>query len=191
MLQLVSNGNKMVLVFFIIQIYNFIKIHMKYDNISFYLYVGYFLATCLIPLVWMVVARILLGFIIILQSNQQLIKTIQRILQVFPEGIIIQSLDEKSQQVVLQFVNNTANREIINYDYSWEKPIEDSKLDYMIAMVDNVWQNNINEYQDIQFYKLSEYLQSQIDEVCRTHTEVTSSIELKDINNTDDISIQK
>ena len=181
----------MVLVFFIIQIYNFIKIHMKYDNISFYLYVGYFLATCLIPLVWMVVARILLGFIIILQNNQQLIKTIQRILQVFPEGIIIQSLDEKSQQVVLQFVNNTANREIINYDYSREKPIEDNKLDYMVAAIDNIWQSSIHEHQDIQFYRLSDYLQSQIDEVCRTQSEVTNSVELKDKNNTEDTKLQK
>ena len=181
----------MVAVFIIIQIYQIIQIHITYTNISLYYYVGYVFTICLIPLVWMIIARILLGFILILQNNQQLIKTIQRILQVFPEGIIIQSLDEKSQQVVLQFVNNTANREIVNYDYSWEKPIEDSKLDYMVAMVDNVWQNNISEYQDIQFYKLSEYLHSQIDEVCRTQSEVTNSIELKNINNSCNDNTQK
>ena len=181
----------MVAVILIVQIYQIIQIHITYTNISFYYYAGFLSITVLLPLVWMIIARILLGFIIILQNNQQLIKTIQRILQVFPEGIIIQSLDEKSQQVVLQFVNNTANREIINYDYSWEKPIEDSKLDYMVAMVDNIWQNNISEYQDIQFYKLSEYLQSQIDEVCRTQSEVTCSIELKKFNNSCNDNTQK
>ena len=181
----------MVAVFIIIQIYQIIQIHITYTNISLYYYVGYVFTICLIPLVWMIIARILLGFILILQNNQQLVKTIQKILQVFPEGIIIQSLDEKSQQVVLQFVNNTANREIVNYDYSWEKPIEDSKLDYMVAMVDNIWQNNISEYQDFQFYRLSEYLHSQIDEVCHSQSEVTNSIELKNINNSCNDNTQK
>ena len=175
----------------IVQIYQFIQIHLTYSDISFYYYCGFIYATCLFPLVWMAVARVLLGFIISLQNNQQLIKTIQKILQVFPEGIIIQSLDEKSQQVVLQFVNNTANREIVNYDYLQDKPIEDNKLDYIISTISNICQNNFNEFQDLQFYRLSEYLQSQIDEVCHSQSEITNSIELKSSNNTDNDNSQK
>ena len=45
----------------------------------------------------MVIARTLLGFILMIHKNHDLIETIKKILEVFPEGIIIQSLDKDSQ----------------------------------------------------------------------------------------------
>ena len=86
----------------------------------------------------MIVARILLGFIEIMNDNQLLIKTIQKILQVFPEGIIIQTLDEKSQKLVLQFINNAAAKEILSYDDALNKPIDDGKLNYFINEIHNL-----------------------------------------------------
>ena len=74
----------------------------------------------------MVVARILLGFFEIMHNNQVLIETIKKILQVFPDGIIIQSLDEETQKLVLQFINNAAVREIANYESPLNKPIDDT-----------------------------------------------------------------
>ena len=73
----------------------------------------------------MVVARILLGFFEIMHNNQVLIETIKKILQVFPDGIIIQSLDEETQNLVLQFINNAAARDIVNYESPLNKPIDD------------------------------------------------------------------
>ena len=63
----------------------------------------------------MVIARILLGFILMIHNNQDLICTMKKILEVFPEGIIIQSFDESTQQLVVKFANNSAANEIINY----------------------------------------------------------------------------
>ena len=76
----------------------------------------------------MVVARILLGFFEIMHNNQVLIETIKKILQVFPEGIIIQSLDEKSQKLILEFVNDAAVKEIANYEDPLNKPVDDTTL---------------------------------------------------------------
>ena len=51
--------------------------------------------------------------IILLNTNKDLIHTIQTILQIFPEGVIIRSLDDKSMQTIMKFANNIANKELI------------------------------------------------------------------------------
>ena len=43
-----------IVIFFIIQTYQIISLHIKYSNISFSLYVGFIITTLLIPLIWMV-----------------------------------------------------------------------------------------------------------------------------------------
>ena len=54
--------------------------------------------------------------IILLKTNKDLIHTIQTILQVFPEGVIIRSLDETSKQTILKFANNIAKKVLIDED---------------------------------------------------------------------------
>ena len=123
---------KMVFVFMVVQTYNIILLHINYTKISTYLYVGYMFATVLIPLIWMIVARILLGFISLQHNNQELINTIKRILQVFPEGIIIQSLDENTRKFVVKFANNEALQKILKYEEPLDKPIDNTKLDFKV-----------------------------------------------------------
>ena len=55
-------------------------------------------------------------FIILLKTNKDLIHTIQTILQVFPDGVIIRSLDETSKQTILKFANNIAKKVLIDED---------------------------------------------------------------------------
>ena len=40
-----------------------------------------------------------------LQRNKRLIKTIKNILEVFPEAVLIQSLDENTSTFILKFMN--------------------------------------------------------------------------------------
>ena len=54
--------------------------------------------------------------IILLKTNKDLIHTIQTILQVFPDGVIIRSLDETSKQTILKFANNIAKKVLIDED---------------------------------------------------------------------------
>ena len=48
--------------------------------------------------------------IALLKINKDLIHTIQNILQVFPEGVIIRSLDERSKELIMKFANNIASK---------------------------------------------------------------------------------
>ena len=84
----------------------------------------------------MVIARIVLGFIQLIQKNQELVKTIKHILQVFPEGVIIQSYQETpSKELVVKFVNDTAQKEILTYDNPLESPIKEDKMEYTLNEV--------------------------------------------------------
>ena len=64
----------------------------------------------------MLVSLKLKEIIILLKTNKDLIHTIQTILQVFPEGVIIRSLDETSKQTILKFANNIAKKVLIDED---------------------------------------------------------------------------
>ena len=51
--------------------------------------------------------------IVVLKHNKDLIHTIQTVLQVFPEGVVIRSLDETSRQTITKFANNIAAKVLI------------------------------------------------------------------------------
>ena len=114
----------------------------------------------------MVVAKILLGFILMLNNNHELINTFKKILQAFPEGIIIQSFDEKLKKLVVQFVNNTAAKEIIDYNNHLEKEIDENRLKFKIEInkclseFSASWDNSDTNSK----FTLSEILTSQIEE---------------------------
>ena len=52
--------------------------------------------------------------LLLLKENRDLIATIRKILQVFPEGVIIQELDEKSQKYITKYANSSIRKEILN-----------------------------------------------------------------------------
>ena len=179
---------KMIIVFMIVQVYNIVQIHLNYSDVSNYFYMGYMVATLLIPLVWMIVARILLGFIQLQHNNQQLIKTIKKVLQVFPEGIIIQSLDKNTKELIVKFVNYEAQKEIVKYEDLLERPIDNSKLNIEIkdSKYSNPWNSQGIENQASQQINLYEYLQYQTEIIQKDHNENASSIEIWENNNHDD-----
>ena len=171
---------KMVLLFWSIQLYNFVMLHITYEYISTYFYCGYAIIVILLPLIWMVIARTLLGFILMIHNNHDLIETIKKILEVFPEGIIIQSLDKDSQWLTVQFTNNTAAKEIINYEDHCAKPIDDEQLSFVVKSDNSLIESNIlsqNENQQKEC-NLSELLQLQIENTISNQTEVVNSVEL-------------
>ena len=180
---------KMIIVFTVVQIYNIIQIHINYSDVSSYFYMGYMVATLLIPLVWMIVARILLGFIQLQHNNQQLINTIKKILQVFPEGIIIQSLDENTKELIVKFVNYEAQKEIVKNEYSLGKPIDNSKLNIEIkeSKYSNPWNSQGIENQASQQISLYEYLLYQTEIIQKDHNDNDErSIEIWDNSNYED-----
>ena len=149
----------MVFAFWSVQIYNFIQVHLTYSNISEFFYPAYILTSIVLPLVAMVIARILLGFILVIHNNQELISTIKRIIEAFPEWIIIQSIDPDSNKLILQFANETATKDIISYDNPWGKSIDNEKLNFIIKTTDNVrWTNCLCKSSELESYTLSDFL---------------------------------
>ena len=150
----------MVLSFWFIQAYNFIMIHLTYSSISHFFYLSYLFTVISLPLVIMVISRIILGFILMIHNNQDLIKTIKRILEVFPEAIIIQSFDKDTSKLVLQFTNQAAKKEVIDYPDSSGKPIDEQHLNYVIKTYDDVKDKTHSEFNDDQSesYSLTELL---------------------------------
>ena len=52
----------------------------------------------------------------VLKENKDLIKTIKTILQIFPEGVIIRSLDPESLKILTKFANDVAVNEHLSQD---------------------------------------------------------------------------
>ena len=107
---------RMMFLYWIVQLYNFIMLHVTYDNLGFYFYAGYAFVTVLLPLVCMIIARIILVFLLLIHNNQELVKVIYKVLQIFPEGFLVQQQDSQTQSLVVQFVNDTAAKEILDYE---------------------------------------------------------------------------
>ena len=169
----------MVFAFWSIQIYYFIQTHLTYSNISYFFYVSYIFTIVALPLVIMVVSRVLLGFILMICNNQELIKTVKWILEVFPEGIIIQSIEKDSNKLTLQFSNDTANNEILGFKSSIGKPIQDQYLDFTIKVNDVQNKNYSSKSIKQQNSSLSELLETHAHTVLRGEAETSNSLEIK------------
>ena len=170
----------MVIVFWLIKTYNFVIIHYKYKDISVYFYWGYVFICVFLPLIWMIIARILLGFILIIKKNQELTNTIKNILKIFPEGILIQSIDENTKETILKFANDTAKADIINYEDPIGLPILDEKLEYILKEVDDYkeTENFVDQGHEINRMTLSELLSKHLYFIEIHENVVTSNIEL-------------
>ena len=110
-------------------------LHITYSKISPYFYWGYLFITITIPLVWMVVAKILLGFLLLIHNNQELIKTTKNILQIFPEGIIIQTWGHTEDKLLVDFVNNTASKELLNENNPQNGQTDRNKIKDILNLV--------------------------------------------------------
>ena len=179
---------RMIILYWFIQILNLILLHLVYEKLNFYFYVGYAFITILLPLVWMLIARIILVFLMLIRNNQELVKIIYKILQIFPEGFLIQELDKDSEQLIVQFVNDTAAKEIVNYENPCGKPIDDSKLNYTVKKI-NTSQDETQHYPNdegrIIASSLSKTLQSHVN-IIENNIEAIYSIEILDERKSDD-----
>ena len=114
-----------------------------------------------------------------IHNNQDLIKTIKKILEVFPDGIIIQSYDAKTQKFVVKFANNSAAKEIINSEDSYGKPVDDNKLSFDVKYDTTHHENASFENQNKlpQDWSFSELLQSQIQAIIANKIEASNWVE--------------
>ena len=106
-----------------------------FENVPILLYSAFLFTIILFPITSAIVADKIKETIYVLKSNQNLIHTIKAILEVFPEGVLIRSLDSLTKQTVLKFANETIKRKLfgqnsdcLNWSEFEVQPIE--SLDY-------------------------------------------------------------
>ena len=134
----------------------------------------------IIPLVIMVISRVVLGLILVIYNNQDLIKTIKKILEGFPEGIIIQSVDQKSDRLVLKFINDDAKNEIIQYEDPTDRSIDDESLNYELKSSNNCNHQENGDVNDERYEcnSLSKLLLFHTKSIQASGGEISSSVEL-------------
>ena len=82
--------------------------------------------------------------IYLLKTNQNLINTIRTILEVFPEGVLIRSLDPKSRETILKFKNNIAKGFIMDKDNSKLEDVVIDQIDFSSKEVPENLASRIN-----------------------------------------------
>ena len=133
------NWRKLVLISYIIIIFFLIIMNLCFEDIPLETYISFIITCIFFPIIWMLISLKLKEILALLKNNNELIHTIQQILQVFPEGVIIRSLDERSMQTILKFSNNIANKDLIEEDLvgGKTKGIKINILDHKNLNLDN------------------------------------------------------
>ena len=101
---------KIVAWFYIVMIAYVIAINLKYDDVSFTLYASIACSCFIFPTTLIFISQKIKEMIILLKTKKDLIHTIRSILQVFPEGVIIRSVDPVAKQTVIKFANDVASQ---------------------------------------------------------------------------------
>ena len=90
----------------------------------------------------------------LIKENKDLIHTIKTILQVFPEGVIIRSLDQKSKQTLMKFANEIAKQ------FLWEQDVAEKDVTVLINS-----KSPKSDTFDSTEYSVDEFLQKQESEI--------------------------
>ena len=111
--------------------------------------------------------------IALLKINKDLIHTIQNILQVFPEGVIIRSLDERSKESIMKFANNIASKTL---EKEQQADQENNKIS--IQMLNS---EQIANQEDYSFTCINDFLNYQEEQIGLENLEfVEQLIKIKD-----------
>ena len=170
---------RMILLFWTVMSYYIIATHITFGVMSFLYYFGMIWINVLVPLIIMVIARIVLGFIELIQKNQELVRTIKHILQVFPEGVIIQSIEESQPEgLVVRFVNDTAKKEILTYENPIDCSIDESKMHYLVKEIQKD-ADTVDQDAARSSLKITDILNSHLLILKDNNLDATSEIEIK------------
>ena len=114
----------MVYLFWFIKIIYMVAMHIKFGFMNYIFYLGVASASIFFPFIGVILSKIVLSFMDLLHQNKELVFTIQHILHIFPEAVLIQT-KEKSDELKLKFINQTAQVEILDHVKQADNKIED------------------------------------------------------------------
>ena len=87
-------------------IYYILRITSYYETLNFILYPALISGTVYFIFTVIMIAKQIKEILYLIKENKELIHTINSILQTFPEGVIIRSLDEISRKTLTKFAND-------------------------------------------------------------------------------------
>lgn len=94
-----------------------------YSDVTPAFYFSFVFLSILFPLSCLFISEKIKELFILMKTNKDLIHTVRTILQQFPEGVIIRSVDPISKQTINKFANDMANK-VICRDPAEEVPRE-------------------------------------------------------------------
>jgi signal transduction histidine kinase len=98
----------------------------------------------------MIHSRVFKDMLHLLKENKDLIQMIRKILEMFPEAVVIQSLDETMKKFIMKYANRNAMEHIVKSDYEEEEYLRKVKL------VNGNEEISINDFLSQQNSKLEE-----------------------------------
>ena len=122
---------RVLISFYVISVIYFVLMNWFYNDIPFLLYVVFIVLWILLPTTLYLFSQKMIEMFILLKTNKELIHTIRSILQIFPEGVIIRSIDPVTNQTVIKFANDVANQFLnkINENVEFIRDLKVSKLE--------------------------------------------------------------
>ena len=97
-----------------------VLLNWYYSDISIELYPSIAITWVIFPTTLIFISQKIKEIIILLKTKRDLIHTIRRILQIFPEGVIIKSIDPVTKKTVIKFANDVANQFLNKIDDTFE-----------------------------------------------------------------------
>ena len=167
---------KLIIVFWITMSCLLIISTTKYENTPIVLYVAILTHSIMFPVATMFYWIKIKETILLVKTNKDLIHTIRMILQVFPEGVVIRSLDSNTKQTITTFANDVA-KNILNFDVQ-------KKLILDTFDVHTVWSNEESFNQDLlEQFNLSDFLNQQETKLENNKISIKSIEQLVELRN--------
>ena len=139
---------KIVAWFYFIMILYVTMVYLYFDEVPVSLYASVLFTWLIFPITLIFTSQKIKEMIVLLKTKKELIHTIRSILQVFPEGVIIRSVDPVTKQTVIKFANDVANQFLRQQDDKTE-------------ILDNLMVKKSCAKQNLQEKLLEEFLKEQ------------------------------
>ena len=171
-----------MLAFWLVNIYYVVQVHLNYGIRNLQFYVAIPIINLLYPVIWMILSKIIKGLLQLIQQNQELVDTIKNMLEVLPEGVIIEGKDKPNDHVLVRYANRIATQDLFDGQWFEGKSINSNQTDAIIKLNSSLGDGSISSEDPLQsednqytFHQLLEAHRAKIDQF---ETKVNSIIEL-------------
>ena len=171
---------RVLISFYVISTIYIVLLNLFFNDVPFTLYAAFIVIWILLPITIFLFSQKMVEMFILMKTNKDLIHTIRSILQIFPEGVIIRSIDPTTKKTVIKFANDVANK-FLNKTIEGIELSRDLKINKLDSLNHNLqsFQNLENIlFQKEQQYNIEEYESSnQIFEIRECFQEIEENKE--------------